>query len=480
VTRPNLLLFMPDQLRPDCVGAFGNPVVQTPHLDALAARGTRFENAFSQHSVCSPSRASIFTGWYPHVTGHRTLTHLLKPWEPNLLKLLRGAGYHVAWAGQRGDTFAPGMTEASTDEWGFRVRPESMGHESPYPKDHKYARAYYYGRREADGVVVDFDEASVRTAESMLADGMPEPWCLFVALIFPHPPFHVEEPWFSMHARGDVPLPVDCDLARKPAFMREIRRDYGTDRLDEDDWREIVATYYGMVSRVDAQLGRLVEAVDRSGASQRTVTCFFTDHGEYLGDYGLVEKWPSGQDDCLLRNPLIVAAPDTSGGAVCAEPVEMVDLLPTLLELADTEAKHTHFGRSLVPLLSDPSASHRDAAFAEGGFTAAEGHLLENAPFPYDLKAAIQHRDPVFAGKVVSMRTRDWTYVHRLYEGNELYDRKSDPRELCNRSGDAELESVERELRDKLLDWMLATSDVIPWDADPRFTTHEREREAAS
>ena len=84
------------------------------------------------------------------------------------------------------------MTEASTDQWGFRVRPEGNFHDSPYPPEHKFARAFYHGRREVDGVALDFDEASVRTAESMLADGMPEPWCLFVALIFPHPPFHVE------------------------------------------------------------------------------------------------------------------------------------------------------------------------------------------------------------------------------------------------------------------------------------------------
>ena len=151
---------------------------------------------------------------------------------------------------------------------------------------------------------------------------------------------------------------------------------------------------------------------------------------------------------------------------------------PTFLELAGTEASHTHFGRSLVPLLRSPDQPHRDAAFSEGGFTDREAHLLERAPFPYDLKAAIQHQDPVFAGKVVSMRTRDWTYIHRLYEGNELYDRVRDPHELHNRSGEASLEKLERELRDRVLDWMLATSDVIPWDADPRFTSHQREREA--
>src|SRR5215470_18318278 len=104
--RPNLVLFMPDQLRADALGCFGNPTASTPNYDALAARGTTFTNAFAQHSVCSPSRVSMSTGWYPHVAGHRTLTNLIKPWEPDVLQLLHDAGYLVAWAGARGDSYA--------------------------------------------------------------------------------------------------------------------------------------------------------------------------------------------------------------------------------------------------------------------------------------------------------------------------------------------------------------------------------------
>src|SRR4051812_45885297 len=142
--RPNLLLFMPDELRADAVGAFGNPVVQTPNIDALAARGTKWTDAYAQHSVCGPSRVSLFTGWYPHVAGHRTLTNLLKPWEPNLLKLLRDSGYNVAWVGQRGDTFAPGVTELSTDFAGWKVAPKLLYQRSPFPPEHKMARAFYW------------------------------------------------------------------------------------------------------------------------------------------------------------------------------------------------------------------------------------------------------------------------------------------------------------------------------------------------
>jgi arylsulfatase A-like enzyme len=250
--------------------------------------------------------------------------------------------------------------------------------------------------------------------------------------------------------------------------MRAIREAYGTDRLDAGDWAELIATYYGMTARVDAQLGRVLAAVDAAGAGSRTVTAFFTDHGEYLGDYGLVEKWPSGLDDCLVRNPLVIAGPGVREGTRADDFVELVDLLPTLLELGDTEAAHTHFGRSLVPLLRGERGT-RDAAFSEGGFTRAEGRHLEDPPFPYDLKGAVQQADPVNAGKAVAMRTRAWTYVHRLYEDNELYDRARDPRELANRSGDPALADVERGLRERVLDWLLETADVIPWETDPRF-----------
>ncbi len=97
--RPNILIFMPDQQRADCVGCFGNEHIHTPNIDALAARGVRFDNAWVNHPVCSPSRVNLMTGWYPHTRGHRTLTHLVQPHEPNMLKYLKDAGYHVAWAG---------------------------------------------------------------------------------------------------------------------------------------------------------------------------------------------------------------------------------------------------------------------------------------------------------------------------------------------------------------------------------------------
>jgi arylsulfatase A-like enzyme len=471
LSRPNLVIFIPDQLRYDALGCSGNPLASTPNIDALAARGTRFENAYVQHSVCSPSRVSFLTGWYPHTRGHRTLGHLLKPWEPNLLRMLKDAGYYCAHAGLRGDTFAPGVTKDSTNRFGFSVRPARMFGKSPYEHDHRLARTFYHGRRASKGPVLDFDEACIRTSEEWLAEGMPEPWVLYVPLIFPHPPFEVEEPWFSLHDRSAMPVPLSPadERGEKPSYMQSIRQRYGTHRMSAADWAELAATYHGMVSRVDAQLGRIMQAVDRAGATQRTATFFFTDHGEYLGDYGLVEKWPSGQHECLLRDPLIVATPDGREGNVADAFVELVDLLPTICELADVESAHTHFGKSFAPLLQRGAAPHRDAAFSEGGFLLSEEALLERSGFPYDLKAGIQHDTPVSVGKVASIRTADWTYCRRLYEPDELYDRRRDPGELANLAQQPEHAAVLAQLRERMLDWMMDSADVFPWQEDPRF-----------
>ncbi|NQY56204.1 MAG: sulfatase-like hydrolase/transferase [Ilumatobacteraceae bacterium] len=470
-SRPNVLMFMTDQLRYDALACNGSPVAHTPNFDAVASRGVRCTDAFSQHSVCGPSRVSMLTGWYPHVAGHRTLTNLVKPYEPNLFALLRDAGYHVAWAGERGDMFAPGVADASTDRRGFAITPIVLTEPSPFGPDDPWFAAHYHGRRDggADGPTLDFDEASVRTAIEWITDGLPEPWCLLIALIFPHPPFVAEEPWFSMHDRATMPAPAPWVPDGKPRFMQALRTRYGTGDFDESRWAEIAATYHGMVSRADDQLGRVLSAVDHAGQGERTMTWCFTDHGEYLGDHGLVEKWPSGQHDVLLRNPLLVAGPGVAEGATCDALIEMVDLLPTLLDVADGEARHTHFGRSLVEVLADPSKDHRTHAFAEGGFLLAEGHLLEQARGAYAPKAAQQHDDPVSVGKAMSVRTHTHSYVHRLYEAPELYDLVDDPYETVNLAGRPEVADVEAALRAELMEWMLATTDVIPWDKDPRF-----------
>ena len=151
--------------------------------------------------------------------------------------------------------------------------------------------------------------------------------------------------------------------------------------------------------------------------------------------------------------------------------VELVDLLPTLLELAEVEAPHAHFGRSLHPVLHGSDVAVRDAAFSEGGFVRGEEYAIEPllTGTVYENKTRLQHDDITLAGRAATIRTADWTYISRVYEGDELYDRRADPGERVNKIGEPDTAGVAEMLRARLLEWMLATSDVVPHERDPRM-----------
>ncbi len=478
--RPNFLVIVADQLRADAVGAFGAAHASTPNIDALAARGARFTNAFVQHTVCSPSRASFLTGWYPHVRGHRSLVHLLRPDDPNLLRQLKQHGYHVTHVGERGDTWAPGATEVSVDEYGWSVPLDRFLVPYRTDEDDPMARAYYVGRvdEDADGAV-DFDEACVRTVEAWFADDPDErlggrPWAMYVPMIFPHCPFAVGEPWYSLHDRASLPARRPrLQSGHEPAFMQHLRDVHRADELTDDQWREIAAVYHGMVSRFDWHVGRILEAL--GDAADDTIVLLFSDHGEYLGDYDLIEKWPSGMHDCLARDPLVIAGPGVPAGRVVGDMVELIDIVPTVYELAGVEPDYTHFGRSLLPVLDDPRHGHREFAVTEGGFSVEEvARAGDGGAFPYSLKQQVQREFPECLGRVVAIRSQDWTYVWRRHEPPELYDRHADPDELHNLAGRSEHTGVEATMRDELLAWLVETADVMPWAHDPRFPRVDR------
>jgi arylsulfatase A-like enzyme len=228
---------------------------------------------------------------------------------------------------------------------------------------------------------------------------------------------------------------------------------------------------------MDWHVGRILDAL---GEDPNTIILFFSDHGEYLGDYDLIEKWPSGLHDCLARDPLIIAGPGVPEGVDVDSMVELLDIVPTIHEFAGIEADYTHFGRSLIPAMRDPSTPHREYAFTEGGFGLNEADLLERAGFPYDLKAAAEHDRPETVGRAFAVRTQRYTYIWRLYEPAELYDRVDDLDELRNLSGDPALVDVEADLRDAIMRWLAETGDVIPWREDPRAPQVDLPRPLAS
>jgi len=257
----------------------------------------------------------------------------------------------------------------------------------------------------------------------------------------------------------------------EPRYMEAIRNKYGTARATDDMWAEVMAVYYGMISRLDDQLGRIVSILDSTGLFSSTVTMFFTDHGEYLGDYGLIEKWPSGLSDSLTHQPLILAGAGLPAGRVVDAMAEMVDLVPTVLQLCGIGEHFAHNGRSWLPAILS-GFEHKEFAFSEGGFLLAEEPLLELGRWPYDLKAALQHEDTSLIGKATAIRSKEWTYVYRLYEPPELYSRKGDdPKELYNLAADPQYAHVVRSFESVFMRWLVETGDVIPWTRDPRFPT---------
>lgn len=445
----------------------------------------------------------MFTGQYPHVSGHRSLENLIKPWEPNLFRALREeGGYHVACLAPRGDTFAPEVTELSVDEYGFLETPEFAprfgqgggGGGAGDDRDDKediWRRLFYKGLRGPEQAL-DYDDAVVKSALKWLerppAD---KPWVLFMPLIFPHCPFQVEEPYFSMYDRAVMPA-LSCSdpgagigagkTGHEPRYMAANRARYGTHRATPAVWAEVTATYYGMISRLDAQFGALVARTRDLGLWDDTVTLFFTDHGEYLGDHGMIEKWPSGLSDSLVREPLLVGGGGLAAGARYDEMVEMVDLLPTMLQMAGVGEHFPHCGRSFCEVVVGGGRDaegrvipHRDYAYSEGGFLLSEEPLLEQAPYPYDIKAALQHEDTSLVGKAVSVRDKEWTFVYRLYEPPELYSRAGDPHELHNLAEVPEYAGVRRRMEANVLRWMVESSDFLPYQKDPRFPKVELE-----
>ncbi len=372
----NFIYFIPDELRAESTGCYGHPLAQTPNLDALAAHGTRFEQCHVQHTVCTPSRCSLMTGWYAHVRGHRTLWHLLRPDEPNLLRSLRQAGYDVRWYGKNdlltSESLAASVSEARTlgsSPFNFPVLS---------PQDPRYytflAGAYDRPLEEHS------DYANLMAAVRYLKSGPQQPFFLYLPLTLPHPPYGAPEPWHSLVDPAALPALRPADLPGKPEHFARIRASRRLEALDDSLFRQLNAIYLGMTTFIDHLLGLLLDALAESGLEEETAVFFFSDHGDYAGDYGLVEKWPSGLEDVLTRVPLVARIPGGAAGHSVGEQVELFDVMATTLELAGIPAGHTHFARSLLPQLGGQPGDPQRAVFAEGGYARHEAHCFEGDP----------------------------------------------------------------------------------------------------
>ena len=504
---PHLIIVNPDQWRGGVLGHLGDPAVHTPNLDKLVrSDAVSFRHAFVQATVCTPSRCSFMTGWYPHVRGHRTMYHMLHDelGETNLLKVLRENGYFVWWGGK--NDLVPGQLGVDSHcdvyfrpqasdfaRWGARPQAGTHGGDMSWRGDPDGDNHYSFFKGklvppDSQRVWFDGDWAMVHGAIDFLRDCPKDrPACLFLPLGYPHPPYCVEEPWYSITDRERLPERHVYDRwDDKPALLAGIRDGQGLAGWTEDRWRELRGTYYGMCARVDHQIGMLVAALKAAGMYDSCALFVFSDHGDFTGDYGLVEKTQNTFQDCLARVPLVVKPPATHSvqPGVREQLVELIDFPATVYDLAGIDCGYWHFGRSLRPLFADDAAVHRDAAFAEGGRLHAEGHASEressSAGGPLGLYAPRIRMQLAEVGaggalphtKAAMCRTHDRKYVRRAYETDELYDLARDPGETVNRIDDPDYREDLIALRERMLTWYMETCDVVPMASDQRrFST---------
>ncbi len=488
---PHLLIFNPDQFRADALGHLGNPAAITPNLDRLAqTEGVSFRNAFCQNPVCTPSRCSFMTGWYPHVHGHRTMFHMLHAHEPVLLKTLKDGGYTVWWGGK--NDLVPGK-DGYEDFCDVKHPEEAVAPNLHVSQDWRGDRegdnwfSFHAGKLtdvvagSGDGRIPphrpDSDWAHVLGAIDFIRNAPDDkPVCLYLPLGYPHPPYGVEDPWYSAINREKVPLPLPEPegWVGKPSLLKGIRERQRLRDWTPERFRELRATYYGMCSRLDTQFGLLMDALREKGLYDDTAVFVFSDHGDFTGDYGLVEKTQNTFEDCLTRVPFLFKPPaDVSCVPGIRDAlVELVDFPATVEALCGITPAHTHFGKSLLPLAAGDTQTHRDAVFCEGGRIHGETHCMEhgieNPDNLYFPRVGLQQSEGPEHTKAVMVRTHTHKYVRRLYESDELYDLTADPGERHNRIDDPALAGVLGELKERMLTFFLETGDVVPHEPDLR------------
>jgi len=425
--RLNVLFISVDDLRP-ALGCYGNPIVKSPNIDRLASEGVRFERAYCQYPLCNPSRASMLTGRYPTTTGVTDNLANFRDTLPDVVTLpeqFRKNGYVTA---RTGKIFHGGIDDARSwtegGERGAARRPRTQGDRDSYRRQSdRFEAVKGDGERLAD----------YRTAGSavrLLEKHRDQPFFIAVGFLKPHTPFVAPEKYFKQYEGVDIPLPPDFRPRAAPAEGAPDRSlgpngDLFINRdASPEEAKQMIRAYYAAVSFIDDQVGRVMAAVDRLGLRDNTVVVFWGDHGFHLGEKG---KWSkhSSLYEPALRIPLILRSPGCRSGLPSPRTVQLMDIYPTLTGLCGLDQPAGLEGRSLQPLLMNPSAE-------------------------WDHPALSYARLPIGLGR--SIRTERYRYTEwkEGEAGVELYDYETDPHELRNLAAEAEKAGAVRRLSERM------------------------------
>jgi iduronate 2-sulfatase len=428
--RPNVLLIVADDLTKTALGSYGNRICQTPNLDRLAASGLRFTRAYCQGTYCGPSRASFLSGYYPHAlnvfgyTAPRAALGERATWPQHF----RQAGYHTARIGKIYHMGVPGGVEdlgpdrdynGADDPASWTERWNTPGPEWRAPGTGETLERNPDGTKpvmggntfvvvEADG---DDDEHHDGKAAAKAVDflrtrrGRPEPFFLAVGFVRPHVPFVAPRKYFAPYLPYEkLPLPpkVPGDWDDLPKAGINYKTSVNM-QLDERRQRKAIGGYYASVSFMDAQVGRVLAALEAAGLADNTIVIFTSDHGYHLGEHDFWAKVSLLEESAQV--PLLVRVPGRKPGVRDAL-VELLDLFPTTAALCGLPVPARLQGRDLAPVLADPGAQVRDTAFSAAPST--KGFLLRDDRFAF-----IQYQEDASGGI-------------------ELYDLAADPGQYTN------------------------------------------------
>jgi iduronate 2-sulfatase len=439
-SKPNVLFLIADDLN-TALGCYGHPLVKSPNIDRLAARGVRFERAYCQFPLCCPSRASLLTGLRPDQTGVHDNGTFFRRNVQNAVTLpqaFRRAGYFVARVGKLYHYGVPGEigTSGVMDDppsWDQTVNPRGRDKDDE-DKIFSLQKGQFGGTLSwlaAEGTDEEQTDG-IGAAEAIeLLEKMkkrPQPFFLAVGFYRPHTPYVSPKKYFDLYPRDKLRLPPvpGKDSADIPAAAL-LSRKKEQDEMSDDLRRQAIQAYHAATTFMDAQLGKVVDALERLGLAENTVIVMTSDHGYHLGEHGLWQKMSIFEESA--RVPLILIAPGMkAAGKTSPRLAELVDLCPTLCDLCGVPAPKDVAGRSLRAQLDDPTAPSKPAAITQvfrgaakkgGGFT---GYSLRTERYRYT----------------------EWDGGKR---GAELYDHESDPQEYTNRAQDSKLAETVKELK---------------------------------
>jgi uncharacterized sulfatase len=420
---PNILLIISDDLR-DSVGSYGNPQVLTPHLDAFAAGAVRFDRAYAQYPVCGPSRASFLTGLRPETVGvldNRTPLRDVMPDVTTWPQHLRQHGWHTAAFGKVFHTV--GHTEQERAVWLDRA---ASWDEAFYDTAERLTGTKVAGRNLTGGALPWCEWAAVDCPDEATPDGQSatraiaameqagsKPWFIAVGFHRPHDPFIAPQKYFDLYPAGSLSLkrdPADQTPAPRLALPSGAFKEAFAAFTDRERL-EFLRAYYAGVSFMDAQVGRVLAALDRLGGRDNTLVIFMGDNGYHLGERAWWNKDTLFERSC--RVPLLVRPPASMAGStaptnaarICPTPVELVDLFPTVLDYLGLPPPGPLAGKSLRAQLIDPARPGKGTA-----------------------KTIVVHRET--HGRTV--RTPEWRYTEWTDGAAELYDEIRDPEETHN------------------------------------------------